>query len=137
MTFKEQEKGQEELVVAEAVLMPIGDLRKVSREIGNLHVDRNKIARATEAFKQLGFTVIEEGIVSISILGRRKLFEKVFQVELRKQQKVKQQSDTGYKTNSELAISYYYLPDKKINIPEKLEGLISDLLFEREPIKYT
>src|SRR5437870_10890806 len=66
---------------AEATLTPLPS--RVTREtIKSLRVSSEKIHEAATALKKLGFSIEAEGVVSITISGRKENFESVFQIRL-------------------------------------------------------
>lgn len=125
--------GEEETVGAEAILIPLNYENRTYRErIKDIYADRDKIKKATEALNALGFTVpATDGIVSISIFGKRKLFEKVFQIKLNTV--TAKDVDNRENTLSSRSPSYYYVSDRNVKIPKALEGLVHDIVFSTEP----
>ena len=63
----------EELVAAEAVLVPLDGIRlRIPREIiKGLSADKETVKKAAKILKGLGFSILAEGVVSITILGTK------------------------------------------------------------------
>jgi hypothetical protein len=124
----------EEIVGAEAILVPINykDRTSYRERIKDLCVDKDdKIKKAAEALKALGFVVAAKGVISITILGKRQLFEKVFQVKLNRI--TPKSKDNNENTLNSKSSYYYYVLDGKVKIPKELEGLVFDVVFSIEP----
>jgi hypothetical protein len=67
----------EELVAAEAVLVPLDGIRlRIPREsIKGLSADKETVKKAAKILKGLGSSILAEGVVRITILGTKNLFE--------------------------------------------------------------
>jgi hypothetical protein len=121
---------QEEIVGAEAILVPINYKDRTYRErIKDIRVDKDKVKKAKEALKALGFTVAPGGVISITIFGKRKLFENIFQIKINR--------ITSKDMDNENTLSrkkfYYYVSDSNVKIPKELECLVFDVVFSLEP----
>ncbi len=128
MSEKEKEVG------AEAILVSINYKDRTYRErIKDIHADKDKIKKATSALKALGFTVpAADGIISISIFGKRELFENIFQIRLN--MIISKDTDSNKNTSSsKSSFNHYYVSDRNVKIPKELEGLVYDVVFSREP----
>ena len=128
MSEKENEVG------AEAILVPINYKDRIYRErIKDIHADKDKIKKATRALRALGFAVpAADGIISISIFGKRELFENIFQIRLN--MIISKDMDSKKNTPShKSSFNHYYVSDRNIIIPKELEGLVYDVVFSREP----
>lgn len=126
------EEQEEETVGAEAILIPLNYENRTYRErIKDIYADRDKINKATEALNALGFTIpATDGIVSISIFGKRRLFEEVFQIKLN----TVTAKDIDNRENTLSSRSpYYYVSNRNVKIPKALEGLVYDIVFSTEP----
>jgi hypothetical protein len=77
------------------------------------------IVKATACFQQLGFTVVHTG-VTLTILGRKELFEDVFTVQLT----LKKDEKTG-------SIIVHCKGD--ITIPKSLKNIVEDVVFPEPP----
>jgi hypothetical protein len=121
----------EELVAAEAVLVPLDDINiGISREnIKGLSADKETVKKAAKILEGLGFSILAEGVVSITILGTKNLFENVFQIKL----KLRKQNKPATTTNTTNLKLSYFVPDRKVNVPKELENLVFNVVFEKEP----
>jgi hypothetical protein len=73
----------EEEVGAEAILVPLDCKdRTYKQRIEDVRADKDKIKKVTDALKVLGFVVVANGVISITIFGKRELFENIFQIKL-------------------------------------------------------
>ena len=121
-----------EIVGAEAILVPINYKDRTYREkTEDLRVDEDKIKKAVEALNALGFTVGADGVMSITIFGKRKLFENVFQIRLNRI--TSKDMDNGNTLSRKKSCDYYYVSDSNVKIPKELEGLVFDVVFSMEP----
>jgi hypothetical protein len=128
MSEKENEVG------AEAILVPINYKDRIYRErIKDIHADKDRIKKAASALKALGFAIpAADGIISISIFGKRELFENIFQIRLN--MIISKDMDINKNTWSrKSSFKYYYVSDRNVKIPKELEGLVYDVVFSREP----
>jgi hypothetical protein len=124
---------KEKVVGAEAILVPINYKDRTYRErIKDIHADKDKIKKATRALRALGFAVpAADGIISISIFGKRELFENIFQIRLN--MIISKDMDSNKNTSSRNSSFYSYVSDRNVKIPKELEGLVYDVVFSREP----
>ena len=129
------EEEEEQQLGAEAVLVPINYKDRTYRErIKEIRADRDKIKKATEALKALGFSVpVAEGVISLTIFGKRELFENIFQIKLNRIISKKGMDNSNKNNLSRKSSFNYYVSDKNVNIPKELEGLVYDVVFSMEP----
>jgi 5,10-methylenetetrahydrofolate reductase len=127
------EDGEEQEVGAEAIVVPINYKdRTYSQRIKDIRADKDKTKKATEALKALGFSVpVVEGIISITIFGKRELFENIFQIKLNRI--TSKGMDNDKNTFRRKSSFNYYVSDRNVKIPKELEGLVYDVLFSMEP----
>jgi hypothetical protein len=129
------EEEEEQQLGAEAVLVPINYKDRTYRErIKEIRADRDKIKKATEALKALGFSVpVAEGVISLTIFGKRELFENIFQIKLNRIISKKGMDNSNKNNLSRKSSFNYYVSDKNVKIPKELEGLVYDVVFSMEP----
>jgi hypothetical protein len=127
MSEEEQEVG------AEAILVPINYKDRTYRErIEDVRADKDTIKKATDALKALGFTVpATGGVISITIFGKRELFENIFQIKLNRI--ISKRMESNENTLSHKSSFNYYVSDRNVKIPKELEGLVYDVVFSMEP----
>jgi hypothetical protein len=124
---------EEELVTSEAILVPANEIGRIRRErIKDLSANKDNFKRAAKSLEDLGFNILAEGVVSITISGTRKLFEEVFQIKLNRVNQDKKTNTTTTNVESPKP-PYYYLPDRKANVPKDLQDLVFNMVFDREP----
>jgi hypothetical protein len=124
--------AKEETVAAEAILVPLNYRdRTYKQRVKDLCSDNEKRKKTREALKALGFTIAADGVISITIFGKRELFEKVFEIKLNKiTSKDMNHSENALSSKSSLN---YYVSDSNVKIPKELEGLVYDIVFSIEP----
>jgi hypothetical protein len=127
------EEQKEQGVAAEAIVVPINYKDRTYRErIKEIPADKDKVKKATEALRGLGFTIAADGVISITIFGKRELFENIFQIKLnritsRVMDNIKNKAVTRKSSLN------YYVSDRNVKIPKELEGLVYDVVFSMEP----
>lgn len=129
------EEEEEQQVGAEAILVPINYKDRTYRErIEEIRADKDKIKKATEALKALGFSVpTVDGVISITIFGKRELFENIFQIKLNRITSKKGMDNSNKNNLSRKSSFNYYVSDKNVKIPSELKGLVYDVVFSMEP----
>jgi hypothetical protein len=128
------EEGEKQEVGAEAIVVPINYNNRTYRErIKDIRADKDKIKKATEALKALGFSVPAiDGVISITIFGKRELFENIFQIKLNRiTSKGMDNNKNAFSRKS--SFCHYYVSDRNVKIPKELEGLVYDVVFSMEP----
>lgn len=127
------EEQKEQGVAAEAIVVPINYKDRTYRErIKEIAADKDKVKKAIEALKDLGFTIAADGVISITILGKRELFESIFHIKLNRiTSKGMDNNNNAFSRKS--SIYHYYVSDRNVKIPKELEGLVYDVLFSMEP----
>jgi hypothetical protein len=127
------EEQEEQGVAAEAIVVPINYKDRTYRErIKEIPADKDKVKKAAEALKALGFTIAADGVISITIYGKRELFENIFQIKL---DRITSRGMDNNKNNAVTRKSSfnYYVSDRNVKIPKELEGLVYDVVFSMEP----
>lgn len=96
--------------------------------VGEFHSEASDIAAASKELRKLGFRVLQEGPVTISIAGSRKLFQEVFGAKLRKQK-------TEVMEGRE--VEYFAVPgepaEQLLQPPGELSDLIEGVAIARPP----
>jgi predicted transcriptional regulator len=124
-------QGYEERLTAEASLIQL-DSGGITRETyKTLRPGKEVVEKAAESLQKLGFTIEAEGVVSISISGRKETFEKVFDIQFEKKSQVLSTGDEIKGTEAS-----YYVPIGKPKVPEHLKDLVYDVVFPVPPTAF-
>lgn len=127
------EEQKEQGVAAEVIVVPINYKDRTYRErIKEIAADKDKVKKAIEALKDLGFTIAADGVISITILGKRELFENIFQIKLNRITSRVMDNSKNNAVTSKSSFNYY-VSDRNVKIPKELEGLVYDVVFSMEP----
>lgn len=102
-----------------------------AHNVREFHSEASDIAAASNELRKLGFSVLQEGLATISIGGSRKLFEDVFGVRLRKQKTevMKGQEVDFFAAPGEPA-------EQLLQAPGELSDLIEGVALSVPPIYY-
>jgi hypothetical protein len=123
-------KNDEEWITAEASLIPLNSNRKAKETYKTIRPSKAAVEKAAQALQKLSFSIEAEGVVSISISGRKGTFEKVFDIQLEKRsQKVLEHEVKGNEPS-------YYAPIGKPKIPQELKDLVHEIVFPIPPTTF-
>lgn len=120
---------QKKILTAEASFVRLSDFRRSRGNIKSFQTDRALVTKASGELKSLGFNIEAEGVVSLTISGKKEIFENVFKIRL--EEKKQPISDTFIGAQAS-----YYVPVGTLRIPENLKGLIQEVVFPVPPIPF-
>lgn len=121
----------EEAIAAEAMLVSIDPVTTSRERYLNLRPEREKIAKATAILEELGFTIEAEGVVSLSLSGKKETYERTFGVGLQKQS-----HSPGSLNDTNNTALHYWVPLGKPRIPDILKNLVYDVQFPVPPTPF-
>ena len=117
----------EQTLTAEALLVPLKTARAARQNIKTARVGRDVVEGAVRALEKLGFRIEAEGVVSLTISGKRETFENVFRIQF------KEEKHDLFGEEVKGAQVTYYAPIGKPIIPEDLQSLVHDVVFPVPP----
>lgn len=124
-------KKDEEWVTAEASLIPLDSVRVTKDAYKSLRPGNQQARKAAQVLQKLGFAIEAEGVVSISISGKKETFEKTFDIQLEKR------CTEAKEKEAKLTETCYYSPVGKPKIPQGLDDLVYEIVFPVPPTTFT